>query len=62
MCLSTVYKKSEDENVFLLKNIADVKINDGTLVFVDLMGVRTELEGRILEIDLMENTILISAD
>lgn len=62
MCLSTVYKKSEDENVFLLKNIADVKITDNTLVFVDLMGVRTELEGRILEIDLMENTILISAD
>lgn len=62
MCLSTVYRKSEEENVFLLKNIADVKISGDSLVFIDLMGVRTELEGRILEIDLMENTILISAD
>lgn len=62
MCLSTVYRKEDEENIFLLKNIANVKINENNLVFVDLMGVRTEMTGKILEIDLMENTILISAD
>ena len=62
MCLSSVYKKTSDESIFMLKNIADVKISGETLVFVDLMGVRTEIEGKILEIDLMENIITISAE
>lgn len=62
MCLSTVYRQTGDENTFLLKNIADVKIDGESLIFIDLMGVRTELTGRIIEIDLMENSILISAD
>ena len=62
MCLSTVYRKENEENIFLLKNIANVKIDDNHLVFIDLMGVRTEMTGKIIEIDLMENFILVSAD
>lgn len=62
MCLSTVYRKENEENIFLLKNIANVKIDENHLVFIDLMGVRTEMTGKIIEIDLMENFILVSAD
>lgn len=62
MCLSTVYRKENEENIFLLKNIANVKIDENHLVFIDLMGVRTEITGKIIEIDLMENFILVSAD
>lgn len=61
MCLSTVYKKTEEENIFLLKNIAYVRNMGDTLIFTDLMGVRTEIEGSIIEVDLMDNKILISA-
>ena len=61
MCLSTVMKKSGEENVLLLKNIASVKPEGETLVFTDLMGVRTRLEGKIIDIDLLENTILIES-
>ncbi|MBQ6600989.1 MAG: CooT family nickel-binding protein [Clostridia bacterium] len=59
MCLSSIYKKSDDENVFLLKNVARVICNEDELVVYDLMGVRTVLQGKICDIDLMENIILI---
>ena len=59
MCLSSIYKKSDDENVFLLKNVARVICQDDELIVYDLMGVRTVLQGKICDIDLMENTILI---
>lgn len=59
MCLSTVYKKGSDENIFMFKNIAKVEVKGKTLVFTDLFGVRTEFEGEIIEIDLLENIILV---
>ena len=45
MCLSSIYKKSDDENVFLLKNVARVICNDGELIVYDLMGVCTKIKG-----------------
>ena len=59
MCLSSVYKKSGTENVFMLKNIARVEPDGEKITFTDLMGVRTEIKGKILDIDLMENIIII---
>ena len=59
MCLSSIYKKSDDENIFLLKNVARVICKDGELIVYDLMGARTVLKGEICDIDLMENIILI---
>lgn len=59
MCLSAVYKKENNENIFLCKNVARVIPQEGELVIYDLMGVRTVLQGEICDIDLMENIILI---
>ena len=59
MCLSSIYKKSDDENVLLIKNVARVICRDGELIVYDLMGVRNVLKGEICDIDIMENTILI---
>ena len=59
MCLSSVYKKGSEENIFLCKNIARVLPKDGKVVCYDLMGQRTVFSGEILDIDLMENIILI---
>lgn len=59
MCLSSVYRKDDAENVFLCKNIARVIPQNGKIVCYDLLGNRTEFAGEILDIDLMENTILI---
>ena len=59
MCLSSVFKKGSEENIFLFKNIARVLPKDGKVVCYDLMGQRTVFAGEILDIDLMENIILI---
>lgn len=59
MCLSSVFKKCPEENIFLCKNIARVLPKDGKVVCYDLMGQRTVFAGEILDIDLMENIILI---
>jgi len=59
MCLSSVYKKDGNENVFICKNIARVIPKDGEIICYDLMGNRTAVPGEITDIDLMENIILI---
>ena len=62
MCLSTVYRKEADENVFLCKNVARVIPGENGIVLYDLMGNKTSVEGRILDIDLLENVILIEGE
>lgn len=59
MCLSAVYKKGKEENIFLFRNIAKVEVNGNELVFTDLMGVKNVINGSLIEIDLLENTILV---
>ena len=53
MCLSSVYKKGPEENIFLCKNIARVLPKDGEVVCYDLMGQRMVFAGEILDIDLI---------
>ena len=62
MCLSTVYKQNESENVFLFRNIARVEQNGGEIFFTDIMGVKRSFTGSIIDIDLIENTILVKGD
>ena len=56
MCLSTVLTT---EYQVVCKNVAAVTQKDGKLVFTDIMGIPTVVEGSIEKIDLMENEILI---
>lgn len=58
MCLSDVYKQGEEENIFLFKNVAKVEVRGNELVFTDLFGGKNKINGRLVEIDLLENTIL----
>ncbi len=62
MCLSSVYRKGADENVFLCKNVARVIPEENGVVLYDLMGRKTRVPGRILNIDLLENIILIEGE
>ena len=59
MCLSTVYQKGVEENVFMCKNIARVIPKEDEVVCYDLLGNRTVIPGKIIDIDLIENIILI---
>lgn len=56
MCLSTVMTTDRQT---VCKNVASVTQKDGKLVFIDIMGIPTVVEGAIEKIDLMENIITI---
>ena len=56
MCLSTVWTAERQP---VCKNVAAVTQKDGKLVFTDIMGRATVVEGSIEKIDLMENEIFI---
>ena len=56
MCLSTVYNEKQE---VLAKNVAGVTMQDGKLVFSDILGRTVAIIGTIEKIDLMENEILV---
>ena len=59
MCLSTVYSLRDGEREQICKNIADIRVEDGELVFTDIMGVSTVRKAAIERIDLTDNYVLI---
>ncbi len=59
MCLSTVYKNEINDANLLAKNVADIKIQDGQIIFTDLMGIRTTFNGSLEKVDLMDNYVIV---
>jgi predicted RNA-binding protein len=59
MCLSNVYRNSVDDSNLLAKNVADIKIENGKVIFTDIMGIRTAFDGSLEQIDLTENFIIV---
>lgn len=60
MCLSTVIKEKSSEPV--CKNIAKIEVRDSSVVFTDIMGRQTVVNGAIISMDLMENIITVSEE
>ena len=59
MCLSTVYKNEVNDANLLARNVADIKVENGKIVFTDLMGIRTVFDGTLEKIDLMDNYVIV---
>ena len=59
MCLSTVYKNEVNDANMLAKNVADIKMENGQIIFTDLMGIRTVFDGSLEKIDLMDNYVIV---
>lgn len=59
MCLSNVYKNDASADNLLYRNVADVRIDGTKIILTDLMGIRSEIEGSIEKVDLMENYIIV---
>ena len=59
MCLSTVYKNEINDANLLAKNVADIKIENGQIIFTDLMGIRTVFDGSLEKVDLMDNYVIV---
>ncbi len=56
MCLSTGYNQKNEK---LAGNVAAVRAENGRVIFTDILGISTTVEGTIDSIDLMENLIYI---
>ena len=61
MCLSTVVKVVDGKAEEVCSQVSNAEVEDGKVVFVDIMGIRTEVEGSISSVDLIENKIYVSA-
>lgn len=60
MCLSNVYLlKKNQEKELICKNIASMTIQEDQLVFTNLMGIPTVVEGTLEKVDLMDNFIVV---
>lgn len=59
MCLSTVYSLNGNEKKFIQENVAGVRYENGKLVLINILGVKTEIDAEIDCIDLMENIITV---
>lgn len=59
MCLSTVYKNEVSDDNMLAKNVADIKVDGGKIIFTDLLGIRTVFDGTLAKVDLMDNYVIV---
>ncbi len=59
MCLSTVYKLNGNERELIQENVAGVRTENGKLILINILGVKTEIDAKIDCIDLMENIITV---
>ena len=57
--ISTVYKNEIGDANMLAKNVADIKVDGGTIIFTDLMGIRYTFNGTLEKVDLMDNYVLV---
>ena len=44
----------------LAKNVADIKVDGGKIIFTDLMGIRTVFDGTLAKVDLMDNYVIVN--
>ena len=58
MCLATVYKES-DQSV-ILKNVSRIDVDGTKIILRDIMGEETQVEGRILMVDLANSKVIIN--
>ena len=59
MCLSTVYKNEVSDANMLARNVADIKVDGGKLIFTDLMGIRYTFDGTLEKVDLMDKYVIV---
>lgn len=59
MCLSSVYSLNGNEKKLIQENVAGVRFENGKLVLINILGVKTEIDAQIDCIDLMENIITV---
>ena len=60
MCLSTVYQNEKRDDAVLCKFVATIQVEGDTLVFTDIMGMTTTVQGRLVSADLTAGTVIVA--
>ncbi|MDO4831863.1 MAG: CooT family nickel-binding protein [Clostridia bacterium] len=53
MCLSTVYKNTENPENVLMSNVARIELRDNKVIITDLMEREQVIDGDLLFVDLL---------
>ncbi len=59
MCLSTVKRISENEEEILAEYVSHLRCSGPEITMTDIMGEAHTVSGRILNVDLINNVILV---
>lgn len=52
MCLATVYKKTDETEEVVLKNVSKIYVDGNQIRLIDIMGMDVVVEGSISFVDL----------
>ena len=59
MCLSTVYKNTQSEENVAMRNVMQIRCQDGCVILTDLMDRTMAIEGVLVEANLVEGFVLV---
>lgn len=60
MCLATVYKKTQDTEEVVLKNVSKIYVEGDSVRLIDIMGVEVVVEGTISFVDLTGSVVKLN--
>lgn len=59
MCLSTVYKNTKNADCVAMRNVMRIECRDGKVILTDLMERSLEIEGSLLEANLVDGFVIV---
>ena len=59
MCLATAYKNQQEDNQVICENITKILVDGDKVTLIDIIGMETVIEGRILMVDLTKSVVII---
>ncbi len=59
MCLSTVYKNTKDPDSVVMKNVMEIRCEDGCVILTDLMDRTLTVEGTLLSANLVDGFVIV---
>ncbi len=60
MCLATVYKKMQDTEEVVLKNVSKIYVEGDSVRLIDIMGAEVVVEGTISFVDLTGSVVKLN--
>lgn len=59
MCLSTVYRNKKLPDCIAMRNVMRIECRDGKVILTDLMERSLEIEGTLLEANLVDGFVIV---